>query len=143
MKSLITLQRTILLFVVLAFLSMPVIAEEGATPDKTVSPTLKKAVMCEKVQDGLPVDQTLVFDVSKGSAYCWSDFDPVAEDSIVYHNWYRNGKLISSIPLAVHPPRWANYSSLRMRQADVGPWSLNITSEHGEILKIIRFSITE
>ena len=89
------------------------------------------------------MDQTIVFDVSKGVAYCWSDFDPVTEDGLIYHKWYRNGELISSFKLAVHPPRWAVRSNLRLRQADVGPWRLDITNESGDILKTHRFSITE
>ncbi len=118
-------------------------AEQGVTPGEAASPTLKKAVMCEGVKDGLPVDQTIVFDVSKGSAYCWSEFDPVAVDGVIYHQWYRNGELMTPFKLAVHPPRWAVYSTLRLRQADVGPWRLDITNENGDILKTLRFSITE
>jgi len=143
MKSIITPLKTVLLFVALVSLSIPVMSQQEATPGKAASPILKKAVMCEGIQDGLPVNQTIVFDVSKGSAYCWSGFDPVEVDGVIFHQWYRNGELTSSFKLAVHPPRWANQSSLRLRQADVGPWSLNITNETGDILKTLRFSITE
>ena len=99
--------------------------------------------MCESIQNSLPVDQTIVFDVSKGSAYCWSDFDPVTEEGVIYHRWYRKGELISTHEQAVHPPRWAVQSILRLRQADVGPWRLDITNENGDILKTLRFSITK
>ena len=84
MNSITPTVRILFLFIVLVFFSLPVTAEQKETPNGTTSPTLKKAVMCESVQDGLPVDQTIVFDVSKGSAYCWSDFDPVSEDGIIY-----------------------------------------------------------
>ena len=100
-----------LLLCLLVSLCVPVLADDNAAPDKVVAPTLKKAVMCEGVQDGLPVDQTIIFDVSKASAYCWSEFDPVSADGVVYHEWYRSGVLISKVKLAVHPPRWAAYSS--------------------------------
>ena len=143
MKRIITLLNIILLFAVLLFFQIPVTAEQGSPPDKTTSPVLKESVMCESVQDGLPVDQTIVFDVSKGSAFCWSEFDPVTVDGVIYHKWYRNDELISSYPLAVHPPRWATKSSLRLRQADVGPWHVDITNENGDILETLRFSITE
>jgi len=143
MKSITVLFKTIFLFVVLLSFHIPVLAEQGENPGGAISPKLKKAVMCESVQDGLPVNQTVVFDVSKGSAYCWSDFDPVEVDGVIHHQWYRNGKLSYDQPLAVHPPRWAAYSTLRLRQADVGPWRLDITNESGDILKTLRFSITE
>ena len=132
-----------LLSAVLPSFLIPVMAEQGSSPNTAASPILKRSVMCEGLQDGLPVDQTIVFDVSKRSAYCWSDFDPVMEEGIIYHKWYRNGELVYDQPLAVRPPRWATYSNLRLRQADVGPWRLDITNESGEVLKTLRFSITE
>ena len=135
--------QIVLFFAALASFSIQVTAEQGAAPGNAASPTLKKAVLCESIQDGLPVDQTIVFDVSKGFAYCWSDFDPVTEESVIYHKWYRNGEWITSNTLAVHPPRWATVSNLRLRQADVGPWRLDITNESGVVLKTHRFSITE
>jgi hypothetical protein len=143
MKSITTPLTAILLFFVLIFPTIPAMGENGTPPDKAASPTLKKAVLCEGVQDGLPFNQTIVFDVSKGSAYCWSNFDPVTEEGVIYHKWYRNGELISSFKLAVHPPRWAVYSNLRLRQADTGPWALVIENGDGVVLKTLRFSITE
>lgn len=107
------------------------------------SPAVEEAVMCEGVQDGLPVNQTIIFNVSKTSAYCWSEFDPVPADGVVYHEWYRKGVLITRKKLAVHTPRWATYSRLPLRQEDVGPWHIDITDANGNILKTLRFSITE
>jgi hypothetical protein len=108
-----------------------------------VSPVVNEAVMCEKILDGLPVNQTIIFNVSKTSAYCWSRFDPVPADGVVYHEWYRKGMLITRKKLAVHTPRWATYSRLPLRQADIGPWRLDITDENGNVLKTLRFSVTE
>lgn len=108
-----------------------------------VSPAVKEAVMCENVLEGLPVNKTIIFNVSKTSAYCWSQFDPVPEDGVVYHEWYRKGILITRKKLAVHRPRWATYSRLPLRQADIGPWRLNITDDNGNVLKTLRFSVTE
>jgi hypothetical protein len=99
--------------------------------------------MCESVQDGLPVNPTIIFDVSKNSAYCWSEFDPVPAEGVVYHEWYRKGELITRKKLAVHPPRWSTYTRLPLRQADIGPWQLNIADENGIVLRTLRFSITE
>lgn len=118
---------------------------QGATENIENSDTIviDQAVMCEGVKDGLPVNQTLVFDVSKGTAYCWSNFDPVISDGVIFHEWYRKGELISRKKLAVHKPKWATYSSLRLREADIGPWQLKIVDDGGNILKTLRFSITE
>jgi hypothetical protein len=118
-------------------------AGEKTLPSGVRQPVLKKAVMCEGVQDGFPSHETIVFDVSKNSAYCWSEFDPVHADAVVYHEWYRKGELITRKKLAVHPPRWATYTRLPLRGTDIGPWQLNVTDDHGTVLKTLRFSITE
>lgn len=118
-------------------------AETNETVVETAAPIVKNALMCENVHDGLPVNQTIIFNMSKTSAYCWSEFDPVPADGVVYHEWYRKGVLITRKKLAVKAPRWATYSRLPLRQADIGPWHLNITDEDGNLLKTIRFSITE
>ena len=118
---------------------------QGTTDNPANSEKIEiaQAVMCEEVRDGLPVNQTLVFEVSKGTAYCWSNFDPVISDGVISHEWYRKGELISRKKLAVHKPKWATYSSLRLREADIGPWQLKIVDGDGNILKTLRFSITE
>lgn len=118
-------------------------AQQADSVAEATTPVIKNALMCEGVQNGLPVNQTIIFDVSKTSAYCWSEFDPVPVDSVIYHEWYRKGVLITRKKLAVHSPRWATYSRLPLRQADIGPWQLNITDEEGNVLKTLRFSITE
>ena len=125
------------------FLLTLMAAKTNEASEKALSPKIKKAVMCENVTDGLPVNQTIVFDVSKNSAYCWSEFDPVPAEGIVFHEWYRKGELITRKKLAVHPPRWATYTRLPLRQADIGPWQLNITDENGSVLATLRFSVTE
>lgn len=124
-------------------LGSPLSAEQNESVADGASPVVKNAVMCENVQDGLPVNQTIIFSVSNAWAYCWSELDPVPADGIIYHKWYRKGALITSPPLEVRPPRWATYSRLPLRQADIGPWHLNITDESGNVLKTLRFSVTE
>jgi hypothetical protein len=137
--------KYVLLIGVLTFL-FPMargMAETVDSPPGDESPIVKKAVMCEGVQDGFPVNQTIIFDGSKNSAYCWSEFDPVSDEGVVFHKWYRRGELITSKKLSVHPPRWAAYTRLPLRQADIGPWHLNITDANGNVLRTLRFSITE
>jgi len=132
-----------LMVCLLLLFSCPAGAEQESTTSEGI--VLKKAVMCEKVKDGQPVDQTILFDVAKGSAYCWGMFDPVAVDGVVYFEWYRKETLAQREKRAVRARAggWATYSSLKLRQADIGPWHLAITDENGKILETLRFSITE
>lgn len=121
----------------------PALAVQAENSVEAVSPAVNKAVMCESVQDGLPVNRTIIFNVSNTAAYCWCEFDPVQKDGLVFHEWYRKDVLITRKKLAVHTPRWATYSRLPLREADIGPWRLDITDEGGNVLKTLRFSVTE
>ncbi len=129
------------------FLSMSLIVPLLALPvhssEKQPTDTLRRAVLCEGVQDGQPVNQTVVFSASRYAVFCWSDFEPVHRNDVIFHEWYRKGQLVSRIKLAVHPPRWSVYSSLRIRQADVGPWHVAIVDAGGHVFQTLRFSITE
>ncbi|MBW2369779.1 MAG: DUF2914 domain-containing protein [Deltaproteobacteria bacterium] len=106
------------------------------------STTLTQAVMCEKISDGKAFNQTVIFSIERGSAFCLSDFNPVVESGFIYHRWYRRGESIANIKLALHPPQWSTYSSIRIRESDIGPWRVDITDEDGAVLKTLKFSIT-
>ena len=136
-----TMQMKIFLAAIFVFLGGGAWAEQTAP----VGPALKAAVTCERIKDGQPLDQTVVFDTAKASAYCWCYFDPVSSDSVIYFEWYRNETLAQKEKrsLRARPGGWATYSSLKIRQADIGPWHVNITDETGKILSILRFSVTE
>jgi hypothetical protein len=129
--------------ILIFFVIRSAVAEPVSDNGEAVSLAVKKAVMCENVQDGLPMNQTIIFYVSTTAAFCWSELNPVPADGVVYHEWYRKVVLITRKKLAVHSPRWATYSRLPLRPADIGPWHLNITDENGNLLKTLRFSITE
>jgi len=124
-------------------LGSPLAAEPDEKVTDDTSPVVKKAVMCEAIVDRLPVNPTVIFSVSKSSAYCWTKFDPVYVDGVIYHEWYSRGTLIKRNELEVRKPWWDTYSELKIRQADIGPWHLNITDENGNVLKTLRFSVTE
>lgn len=101
------------------------------------------ATMCESLQDNRPINPTHLFSAGNRYAYCWSEFSPVAEKSIVHHVWYRKDKMVARVKLLIHPPRWATYSSIRLRQSDKGPWRVDITGPADEVLQTLRFSITD
>lgn len=141
-KAAYAIRRMLPLIICLMF-SLTVRAQQTESVAGATTLVVKNALMCEGVQDGLPVNQTIIFDTSNASAYCWTEFDPVPADGFVYHEWYRKGILITRKKLAVHSPRWTTYSRLPLRKADIGPWHLNITDEKGNVMKTLRFSITE
>jgi hypothetical protein len=106
-------------------------------------PTLTRAVMCESIQKFAPNNIAVVFSIDVGRIHCFTAFDPVPKQTIVFHKWYQSGNLVSVKQLTVNPPRWSSISSMQLRDADKGPWQVEVTDKNGKLLHTLRFSITD
>lgn len=117
------------------------LAAEG---DGTVTELLlAEAAMGEGLKEGVLQNQAVAFSVGLGRVICYSSFDPVPQRSFIYHNWYYRDRLSTKTRLVLMPPRWNTYSYIQLREADKGPWRVEITTEDGRLLKVLRFSITD
>jgi hypothetical protein len=127
---------------VLVFLGFDTTASRGQTssPEKL---TLSQGSVCEDVIDGSPQNMGIAFPVSVGKVACFTAFDSVPRKTVIYHNWFRKDELNTKIRLVLQPPRWATYSTIQLREIDKGPWRIEITDQEGQILGILRFSITD
>jgi hypothetical protein len=118
-----------------------VLSEEfAASPEEA---TLVKAVMCESLQKLVPANEAVVFSIDLGRVYSFTEFDPVPEQTVIFHKWYRKGSLISVKKLTINPPRWSSLSSMQLRYADKGPWHVDVIDHNDKLLKTLRFSITD
>lgn len=106
-------------------------------------PVLFQAQMCEAIEKFMPVNPAVVFSISLGRVYCFTAFDPVYEETVVYHRWYRQDRLISNARLVLNPPKWSSFSSMQLRSADKGPWRVEIVDNREKLMKILRFSISD
>lgn len=106
---------------------------------------LDRAVMCEEVKekDKTPINQAIVFPIKIGKVSCFSMFDPVPEKTFIYHKWFHKDTPSTNKRLTLQPPRWATYSSIQLRETDKGPWRVEISDRKGNLLYILRFSITD
>jgi hypothetical protein len=116
-------------------------AQEVSAPSE--EPTLVKAVMCDSIQKFVPVNEAIVFSIDLGRVYCFTEFDPVPKQTVIYHKWYRKGSLVSVKQLTVNPPRWSSFSRMQLRDADKGPWQVDVIDKNDKILHTLRFSITD
>ena len=138
--------KTVILSVVSAFFLMQVWASGDDTSplQKRPLPGLRKAVLCEKVlNSNTPIDEGVVFSSKLGKLFCFTDFDPVYDETVIYHRFYFKDKLSSKFPFTLKPPRWAVQSTIYLRESDKGPWRVEITDAEGNIFSSIRFSITD
>ena len=104
---------------------------------------LVEAVLCEDIKDSVPQNATSVFSIERRTAICFTAFDPVPQKAIIYHHWYHRDVPSARIKLTLKPPRWASYSSIQLRAEDIGPWRVEITDDQGNVLYVLRFSVTE
>lgn len=105
--------------------------------------TLAKAVMCERIDGYVPYNPSIVFPTALEKVSCFTAFDPVPEKTVIYHNWFYKDKLSTRIKLSLQPPRWSTFSSIQLREADKGPWRVEITDDKGLVFRVLRFSITD
>jgi len=131
------------LLMLVALLSYPFAACSQDAPAAAEGPTLVRAVMSESIEKFSPVNPSIVFSIELGRISCFSEFDPVPEKSIIYHKWYRKDNLISVKKLTITPPRWSSFSSMQFRDADKGPWRVEITDDNNKLIRSLRFSITD
>lgn len=116
-------------------------SQEVATPPAELK--LARAVMCESIQKLAPANQAVLFSIDVGRISCFTEFEQVTKQTFIRHKWYRKGNLISVKQLTVHPPRWSSFSSMQLRNADKGPWRVDVTDENDNLIVTLRFSITE
>ena len=116
---------------------------QSATARVAPSPKLIQALVCEDIKDGIPAFPAVTFSISAGKIYCYTFFDQLSEDTVVYHQWFFRDKPSSRIRLPLKQPRWSTYSSIQMREADKGPWRVEVSDASGRVLKTLRFSVTD
>lgn len=139
----------LLLFAVACILVCGVFGAHAQSPSRsTTGPastrlSLVQALICEDMKDGIPYNTAVTFSISTGKIYCYTLFDQIAEDTAVYHHWFFRDKPSARIRLSLKHPRWSTYSSIQLREADRGPWKVEISDAGGRVLKTLRFSVTD
>ena len=131
--------KTVFYFVViLLFAATNVCSQQPDAKMKMV-----QAVMCESIDNFKPVNPGVVFSISSGEVFCFSEFDPVFEKTHVFHKWYKKDKLIFTMRLTLSPPKWSSFSRIQIRDADKGPWRVEIRSAADTLLQTLRFSMAD
>ncbi len=123
--------------------ALPQTKEDSIPTSDSKNLTLFHAVMCEEVKKHVPRNPAIVFSITIGKVFCYTSFDTVPKKTFIYHNWFHRDKISTKIKLNLKPPRWTTYSRIQLREADKGPWHMEITDSKGNILRVLRFSITD
>ena len=105
--------------------------------------SLERAVMCEYIEDFAPMNQAVVFSIDVGKISCFTSFSDIKQPTYAMHKWYRRDELVTTKRLSLKPPSWSTYSSIQLREADKGPWRVEILNHQSQLMKTLRFSVTD
>ncbi len=125
------------------FLPFSVQSQSDTSDSAAGNLVLFQALMSEDIQGQTPQNPTTIFPIERRKAICFTSFDPVPKKTVIYHHWFHRDRPSAKIKLTLKPPRWSTYSSFQLRAEDLGPWRVEITDAQGQILQVLRFSITE
>lgn len=118
-------------------------AADNQPSHSTTRMTLARAVMCEYIEEFAPQRVAVVFSINAGKISCFTSFDDIKASTYALHKWYRRDQLVTSKRLTLKPPSWSTYSSIQLREADKGPWRVEIINNRNQLIKTLRFSVTD
>jgi hypothetical protein len=111
-----------------------------AAQQKFNLPTVKKAVICERVEDRAPRGIRQVYPSSIGKLYCFTKLTDIPAGGTIYHIWYHGKREVARVALSISSPQWRTYSSKIILPGWKGSWSVEVVyGEH--VLKTIAFAI--
>ncbi|MBF0204903.1 MAG: DUF2914 domain-containing protein [Desulfamplus sp.] len=140
---------------VILFHVMPVQCEEAIsdisspgmnkslTQESTPVLVLSKAVICGEIKGFEPADPAVVFSISLGKIFCFTGFENISQNAFIYHKWFHRDRFIATNRFLVKTPRWSTFSTMQLRVADKGPWRVEITDDKDNLLKTLRFSVSD
>ena len=129
------------LFFIAVLLLIPATTVYSEQPNAKM--VLVQAVMCESIRNYQPLNPAVAFSISQGEVFCFSDFDPVFKKTYILHKWFKKDKLIFTMKLILSPPKWSSFSRIQIRDADKGPWRVEIWDADGTQLQTLRFSMVD
>jgi len=131
-----------LVLIVLTLSAFPAAAQE-TSEEPASAYRLVRAVMCENIEDYGPRNVAVVFSVGIGKISCFTAFDEIKAQTSTTHKWYRSDELVTTKRLTLKPPKWGSYSSIQLREADKGPWRVEILDVNDKLIQTLRFSVTD
>jgi hypothetical protein len=135
--------KRLLCAVLLWSLASCLFATAGTAAPGTSGIALVRAVMCESIKGYEPRNTAVVFSIDAGKISCFSSFDQIGATTATLHKWYRRDELVTTKRLTLKPPSWSTYSSIQLREADKGPWRVDIYDDDNVLLGTLRFSVTD
>jgi len=132
------------IYILLVFIIMMLLSATNVGSQQPKSKMMMtQAVICESIKNFRPFNPAVVFSISQGEVFCFSEFDPVVEKTFIFHKWYKKDRLVFTMRFTLSPPNWSSFSRIQIRGADKGPWRVEIRDVNDTPLKTLRFSMVD
>ena len=105
--------------------------------------SVSRAIFTTRIVDREPADDLTEISNDSQQIFFFTDLRGLA-GQIVTHRWEYNGKVMAEVKFKVGAgPRWRVYSSKNLLPEWIGEWSVVVTDESGEPLKVGIFQYTQ
>lgn len=135
-------------------LSIPVLAEDNATP-ATEAPapaaaaapaeqprsagSVTRATFTTAVAEREPVGSIDKLTADTDKVYYFTELRGMAGQTVT-HRWEYNGKVMAEVPFTVSGPRWRVYSSKNLQEGWTGEWKVSVIGQAGSTLAVNTFT---
>ncbi len=130
--------RKILVFVnTLVFLSLATLSAQSTDFEVTT------AVVTTQIENRVPETQTTDnrFPATVDKLFYFTQVEEAAAPTTILHEWYWEGELLASIPLAVNAERWRTWSSKTIMPHQTGNWTAVSKRPDGSTAQTTSFTI--
>ncbi len=130
--------RKILVFVnTLVFLSLATLSAQNTDFEVTT------ALVTTRIENRVPETQTSEnrFPATVDKLIYFTQIEEAAAPTTILHEWYWEGELLASIPLAIAAERWRTWSSKTIMPHQTGNWTVVSKRPDGSTAQNTSFSI--
>ncbi len=132
-----------LIFILLSSVSTALCQEKIPQTNNDNPLIMTQGVMCESIAEFKPDNTAVIFPISIGKIYCFTSFKDISSNTYIYHKWFLKDRLMATNRFHIKAPRWSTFSTMQLRVADKGPWRVEITDDNDNLLKTLRFSVSD
>ena len=105
--------------------------------------TVFRAAVCYNIVEHEPLDIGTTFTNNVNTLYCFSEIMGAKANTHITHIWYYMGTERARKQLRVHDARWRTYSSKLIQKHEIGNWEVQIIDSDKNIIKSLKFNITQ
>ncbi len=136
-----TQATVVTVFLLAAVASGPVAAQETATDATSLDVAEIGLGTGWNAEDLALTGEAQTFPAGTGRIFCRTLITGAEEPTTITHVWYREGKTMARVELAVGSSRWRTKSSKRLLPEWTGEWEVRVLDAAGTVLGSATFTV--